>query len=280
MKLKFLFIMMAVALFTAACSSDDNKEDDGDTTNLAEGVAGSYAGYTVADFKYTTIPMTTPGESVSIVANADGTCNISFESDTWGKFTISNASVSLSSTTYAIAGSGKTVMGMDAESQKEYDCTLEGTVSNDKKAVSFVFNVPLVMGGLEITFTLGDAPANMVIASVYDGNLDVSVMGASQGTFENKVTIKSQDDDKVEVTLAAFGEGAMAFEDMTIADVEVTAESDGSYKIAGTINTTSGTTNVTGGLEGTIVDGKANITFTMRPGAMPMDIVAVFTSEE
>ena len=275
MKLKFNLIMMAVVLFMAACSSNDDP-----TPSPDQDVAGIYKGYTMAEFKYTAIPMTTPNESISLVANDNGKSSISFTSQKWGKFTISDAVVTLKNDTYTIEGSGKTVMGMDAESQKEYDCTVEGTISKDKKTVSFVFNVPSVMGGLKITFTQGDAPASMVIASVYDGSLDVSVLGASQGTYDSKVTIKSQKNGKAEVLLAGFGEGAMAFQDITITDVEVTAGSDGSYAIAGTIDTNSGTTKVTGTLDGTIKDGKASIIFTMKPGAMPMDIVATFTSKE
>lgn len=275
MKLKFSLIMMAAVLFMAACSSDDDP-----TTTPDQDVADTYNGYTVAEFKYTAIPMTTPDETVSIVANENGKSTVSFSSTTWGKFTISDAIVSLKNDTYTVTGSGKTVMGMDAASQKEYDCTVEGTISKDKKAVSIVFNVPSVMGGLKVSFILGDAPANMIIASVYEGNLALSVAGSGQGTYDSKVTIKSQENEKAEVLLAGFGEGAMAFQDMTIADVEVAAETDGSYTLTGTIDTTSGTTKVTGSLEGTIKEGKANITFTMKPGAMPMDITAVFTSKE
>lgn len=267
--------MMAVVLFMAACSSDDNP-----TTTPDQDVADTYKGYTVAEFKYTAIPMTTPDETVSIVANENGKSTVSFTSATWGKFTISDAVVSLKNDAYTVTGSGKTVMGMDAASQKEYDCTVEGTVSKDKKTVSIVFDVPSVMGGLKVSFTLGDAPANMVIASVYEGNLALSVAGSVQGTYDSKVTIKSQENGKAELLLAGFGEGAMAFQDMTIADVEVAAETDGSYTLTGTIDTTSGTTKVIGSLEGTIKEGKANIIFTMKPGAMPMDITAVFTSKE
>lgn len=278
MKLKFNLIMITVALLMAACGSDNNSNDD---STPAEDITGTYAGYTVADFQYTSIPMTTAGESISLVANADGTCNISFESSTWGKFTISDASVVLKNDNYTITGSGETVMGHDAASQKTYACTIEGTISKDKKTVSLMFNVPAVMGGLEVTFTQGDAPANMVIAKSYSGSLVMSVQGTDMGTDDDsKVTIKSQEDGKAEVTLAAFGtESGMGFSnDIVVTDVEVTTESDGSYSISGTIDTTSGTTNVTGSLEGTIKAGKAEITFSLKPGAMPMYITAVFTS--
>ncbi|MDR1200270.1 MAG: calycin-like domain-containing protein [Tannerellaceae bacterium] len=278
MKFRLHFIMMAATLFMAACGSDD----DDSTPNLAQDIAGTYKGYTVAEFKYTAIPMTTPGESISLAANENGTCNISFESGQWGKFTMSDAVTSLKNNVYTVEGSGKTLMGMDPASQKEYECTIEGTISKDKKTVSFVFNVPSVMGGLKITFTLGDAPANKVIAGVYEGSLDLSVSGQSVGTEdESKVTIKNLENEKVEVTLAAFStEGGMGFsDDIVINDVEVAAVSDGSYTVSATIDTTSGSTKVTGSMEGTIKEGKAAITFLLKPGAMPMFITATFASK-
>ncbi len=271
----YAMMVMAVALFMTACSNEDEP-----TPNLVQDLAGTYKGYTVADFKYTTIPMTTADESVSLTANTDGTGNVSFTSGQWGTFTVSNAVIALKNDTYTIEGSGKTVMGMDPASQKEYDCTLEGNISKDKQTVSILFNVPSVMGGLEVTFTLGDAPASMVIAGVYEGTLEQSVSGSVTGTDDNsKVTIKSQENGKAEITLAGFGSGAMAFSDVVVADVEVASQADKSYQVTGTINTTSGSFNVTGSLEGTIKDGKANIVFTMKPGAMPMNIVATFASK-
>ena len=41
----------------------------------------------------------------------------------------------------------------------EYDCTLSGTLSADKKTYSVTFNLPGVMGGLTIAFAEGEAPA-------------------------------------------------------------------------------------------------------------------------
>ncbi|NDV78965.1 calycin-like domain-containing protein [Dysgonomonas sp. 511] len=278
MKLKLSMIMMAVILFMAACSSDD----DDLATNIAQDVAGTYKGYTVADFQYTSIPMTTPDQSISITANEDGTSNIFYESDTWGKFTILNATVSLKNNVYTISGSGKTVMAMGSADPKEYDCSIEGTISKDKQTVSFFFDIPVPMGGIEITFTQGDAPANMVIAKVYTGSLNMTVMGSDQGTTDDvKVTIKAQDNGKSEVTLGKFGEGAMGFtEDIVITDVEISLE-NGVYTIkkegiSAPSSTANGPITVTGSMEGTIEDNNANIVFTLRPGSMPMDLVCTF----
>lgn len=119
------------------------------------------------------------------------------------------------------------------------------------------------------------------IAGVYNGKIEMSVGGNSYDPMENiKVTIKNQEDGKAEITLAGFGEGNMAFKDMVMKDVEVKAQTNGGYSLSGNINTMSGTTNVTGSLTGTIgKDGDANITFTLKPGAMPFSVTAVFTGK-
>ena len=279
MKLKLNLIMMAVVLLMTACSSDDDEN-----LNPAD-VTGTYSGYTVGKHGYATIPATTPGESLSIQANENGSGSISFESIDWGKFTISDATVSIVNNAYVIKGSGKTVMAMGAAEPKEYACSIEGTISKDKKEVSLEFSVPTVMQGLTVTFILGDAPLNMVIANVYTGDLNMKVMNADQGTTEDvKVTVKAQENGKAEVTLGKFGEGAMGFtEDIVITDVEVSLK-DGVYTIkregiSAPSSTASGPITVTGSMEGIIEDGDANIVFTLRPGSMPMDLVCTFISK-
>ncbi len=119
------------------------------------------------------------------------------------------------------------------------------------------------------------------IAGVYNGQLTLSVGSTAMDPVENsKVTIKHQENGKAEVTLAGFGEGAMSFQDIVIKDVVVTKGGNDTYSLVGDIDAMSGTTNVTGKVEGTVIKGgKANITFTLKPGAMPMSINAVFNGQ-
>lgn len=277
MKLKFNFLAIFALLFIVSCSSDD----DDPVVNISEAIQGSYNGYTVAEFKYTEVPMTTADETVVLTANADGTCNVSFTSSQWGTFTVSNSKVTLKDDTYTIMGSGKTVMGMSEEAKKEYACDFEGSVSKDKKTVSFLFDVPSVMGGLKITFKLGDAPVADVIAGTYKGELSLSVGTTNLDPVkDSKVTIKSQENGKAEVTLAGFdGMPGMSLEDIVIADVAVVSEK-GVYTLSGTINAKSGTINITGKIDGNIAKDEANITFEIKPGAMPFPITAVFKGKK
>lgn len=274
--MKITFIMMAAALFMAACSSNN----DDPATNPAQEIAGTYTGYSVAEHKYISIPVTTPGEKITIAANENGTCDISFPSGSgYGTFTISGAAVSAKGNTYSISGEGKTVMGMTAESQKEYACTVEGTISSDKKTVSVVLTCPTVMGGLTVEFIAGEAPVNMIIAGVYNGALAVTVLGNDVAvTGGDKVIIKSIDDGKVELTLAGF-EAMLPLNDIVISEIEVSAENT-TYTLSGDVDTQAGDYRVAGTFEGTVKDGEAVIVFTLRPGAMPFDIVAAFTGSK
>lgn len=72
----------------------------------------------------------------------------------------------------------------------------------------------------------------------------------------------------------------MQLEDIKVSDVEAQKENE-SYKISSAIDTTSGSIKVTGKLEGTIDnEGNASVVFTMKPGAMPMEITASFTGKK
>ena len=134
---KFL-LMAAVAAF-AAVSCD--KANNG--TDPSESVAGTYSGYSTAEFQYSPDPMV----------------SVSYVSDTWGKFTVNDAKVSESGDDFSIKGEGSTLMGMQPGSEQEYPCTFTGTVSGDKTDFSFVFDVPGVMGGLKISVLPGTAPS-------------------------------------------------------------------------------------------------------------------------
>lgn len=121
-------------------------------------LAGSYSGYTKAVAQYFPDGMLADNQTITVTANNDGTVNIVYESDTWGKFTVEKATISLADGVYKIEGDGKTEMGMSADSIKAYDCTLVASIDAAKENPSFVFTVPAVMGGLTVEFFSGDMP--------------------------------------------------------------------------------------------------------------------------
>lgn len=278
MKFKHLFFILVAGFFAVSCSSDNDN-----TPSPSQSAAGTYKGYVIADSQYFKGNIT-QNETITITANEDGAATVVYTSSSsnWGTSTISAAVVTATTNGYSISGTGTSAMSMSGTTNS-YDCTLTGTISADKSDVELIFVLPDVMGGTTIKFCLGDAPDTMVIAGAYTGTIDMSVMGASQGNYDNiKVTIKAQEDGNVEITLPPFGEGAMAFtEDVVMKDIKLTVE-DGTYTLSGDVNTTSATTRpieVTGSLAGTIKDGKADIIFSLIPGAMPMPLVLTFASK-
>lgn len=253
-------------------------------------VAGSYDSYSVG--VHNRGVTVSNGESIKLTANTeDGKVNLAY-SGQWGTGTANGITVTKSNGSYTVSGSGTTVIGSGhAGSGNTYEFTVEGTISEDKSTVSFVFTIEMGSMGstgngapVKVTTNLGDAPAAMMIAKTYTGTIDLSTMGSSQGSYDGqKVTIEAQADGKITVNLAGFGSAPMGFGDMAFENIEVTVEDD-IYTLAGDIdttyvNSTGGNTAVVGSLRGTIEGSKANIVFTLTPGLMPMPLTATFVSE-
>ncbi|CDA82978.1 uncharacterized protein BN772_01464 [Bacteroides sp. CAG:754] len=125
------------------------------------------------------------------------------------------------------------------------------------------------------------------IAGIYNGTLEISVMGTSYGsTNECKAVIKRVSDTTVDITLSGFanlsgGGGNMSLGNFTITGVNVTTGANGTYSLnLGEYESTDSTDKVITGesLSGTITaDGTVTINTDFKPGSMPMAITAVFT---
>ncbi len=136
------------------------------------------------------------------------------------------------------------------------------------------------MGGLNIEFYTGDMPSAYALAGTYNGVLKMEVGGKEVGSVDDSQFTIENTDGKIALTLKGFGFGGMQLEDIKVSDVEAQKENE-SYKISSAIDTTSGSIKVTGKLEGTIDnEGNASVVFTMKPGAMPMEITASFTGKK
>lgn len=276
MNLKNLGLMIIAAFMFAACE----KEEGTTTVNAAKEVAGSYTGYSLAKFQYSPQPMVTDSETVMLKENSDGTVSVSYTSSKCGEFTVPAAKASGSDGIYVVMGEGTVVMGMSEDSKKEYQCSLNGTVNKTDGKSGFVFSVPAVMGGLNIEFYTGDMPSAYALAGTYNGVLKMEVGGKEVGSVDDSQFTIENTDGKIALTLKGFGFGGMQLEDIKVSDVEAQKENE-SYKISSAIDTTSGSIKVTGKLEGTIDnEGNASVAFTMKPGAMPMEITASFTGKK
>ena len=98
MRIKNLLTMMFVLCACAACNDDKNEE-----TPLNQVVAGKYDGYTKAVAQYFPAGQYADKQSITLTANEDGTVNVTYTSDSFGEFTINNATVKSESNTYTLA---------------------------------------------------------------------------------------------------------------------------------------------------------------------------------
>ena len=272
MKLIGIISLTAAAVLAMSCEKTENGNKEPEVS-LSEAVAGTYAGYSTAEFQYSPTPMVSQSQTLAVAEEEGGTVSVSYASDTWGAFTLTGVAVTESNGTYSLAGSGKTVMGMSADSQSEYDCTLAAEISGTDD-FSFVFDVPAVMGGLKITFLPGNPPVELLVSGTYTGTLTMSVMGTAMDPMEDAQVTLAVDGEKASLTLPAMGMGSMTMDAVTVEAVLAQAE-DGSFTLtAESFETVSGETSITGSLTGTIsADGTTmTISAEITPGAMPMAI--------
>lgn len=286
MKLKNFLAMMVIALCAVACSDDDDNDQN---VNLAQEVAGTYNGYTSAKFSYSPSPTVTPKEKVEIADKGDSKVDVTLTSNTWGEFKITDTVVTKDGNAYKMEGTGKATLEMSGHAAGEYEFTLTGSVEQGKKNPSFVVSLT-IMGGTTITFIEGDAPVKEVITGSYKGKLAISVSGEASGDpIESTVAIAADEaGETVTVTLGSFsisgmGGRPMTFGDIKIAAVKATTTNYTEYTLSGDVDAAvsmgESTVNMAGTITGTIKSDKsAKITFSLTPGAMPMPIVAVFTT--
>ena len=86
--------------------------------------------------------------------------SVIFESETWGKLVIPEATVSETDGGYGITGEGSAIMGM-GDKTGEYPCTLKATI-NRNRDFSFEYSIPSVMGGLTVTIMSGNIPSKVM----------------------------------------------------------------------------------------------------------------------
>ena len=86
----------------AACNDDKNEE-----TPLNQVVAGKYDGYTKAVAQYFPLGQYADKQSITLTPNDNGTVNIAYTSESFGEFSISNATVELKMTRTSLKETGK-----------------------------------------------------------------------------------------------------------------------------------------------------------------------------
>lgn len=258
--------MTAIALLTASCSDDDNNENE--SINPAVNIAGTYAGYSEAAFQYTDTPLVSADESLTIQTDADNTtATITYTSSSFGEFTISGTKVTYASGTYTLSGEGSTMMGMSGN-VSEYECTLKGTLNEAKNEGTFTFNVPAVMGGMNITFTLGEIPVSKLLAGSYEGWTEASCayFEGMQAT-DQTLSLTANVDDTFTLAYTSDSWGEFSFESLSV------TSANGIYTLSGKGVTMMGMDgNVSEypcTVTGSIDANKENVSFTFTvPGVM------------
>ena len=258
--------MTAIALLTASCSDDENNENE--SINPAVNIAGTYAGYSEAAFQYTDTPLVSADESLTIQTDADNTtATITYTSSSFGEFTISGTKVTYASGTYTLSGEGSTMMGMSGN-VSEYECTLKGTLNEAKNEGAFTFNVPAVMGGMNITFILGEVPVSKLLAGSYEGWTEASCayFEGMQAT-DQTLSLTANADDTFTLAYTSDSWGEFSFESLSV------TSANGIYTLSGKGVTMMGMDgNVSEypcTVTGSIDANKENVSFTFTvPGVM------------
>lgn len=256
--------MTAIALLTASCSDDDNNGNE--SINPAVNVAGTYAGYSEAAFQYTDTPLVSADESLTIQTDADNTtATITYTSSSFGEFTISGTEVTYANGTYTLSGEGSTMMGMSGNIS-EYECTLKGTLNEAKNEGAFTFNVPAVMGGMNITFILGEVPVSKLLAGSYKGWTEASC-AYFEGMQATDQTLSLTADDTFTLAYTSDSWGEFSFESLSV------TSANGIYTLSGEGVTMMGMDgNVSEypcTVTGSINANKENVSFTFTvPGVM------------
>jgi hypothetical protein len=118
------------------------------------------------------------------------------------------------------------------------------------------------------------------IAGTYDGIVTMSVRGETQGDpTEAKVIIASESENTVSITLPQMGEGRVSIPSFTVTGVSV-AKNGKVYNIEKeNISATVESMQITGSLVGNVESGKLNMSYSLKPGAMPMNIDFTFAGK-
>lgn len=240
---------------------------------LAEEVKGNYCGYTLAQNNYFS-DYFTAGESLSVTKTGDDEVKVSFVSPTWGSFVLEGVTVKQSGKNHSLSGNGKVTLR-----DKEYACSLTANVGSFSNA-NFTFEVPgLMAGGTRVVFHTGTASTGYYVAGTYKGSLSMTVSGNDYGSTDTSITLKGESGNKVSIALPAVGSGKMSIPSVTLTDIPLTTSDYQSFSIPSTevafTDSESGT-RYAGTLEGRVSGEELHLSYSLKPGAMPMSIDFTF----
>ncbi len=120
------------------------------------------------------------------------------------------------------------------------------------------------------------------VAGTYTGDGKMTVMGSSFDYPSVSYVLEVKDDNTINLTIPATGEGNMRFPDLKVEGIGVTKATDGTYKLAdveykGSVTVDGNTKNYTVTLESSTVSGSTlKLNYSLQYGSMPMAMVTTF----
>lgn len=223
-----ILMLMLTVFTTFSCSDND------DNTPAWHSLAGEYTGWTSGKFAYSPTPIATDNEKITIAVN-DGKMSLQLVSNQWGTATVAEVTVVENGGSYRLTGNGSATLSMHGGAGSQYDCTLDGTISKDRKTADITIAYPAVMGGTTVTFTLGEAPAAKLVAGSYSGWTKGDCAYFKNRTQNGeKLAIAANEDGTADITLTSEMWGAT-----TIQAVKV-EKTDNGFTFSGTGKFTMG----------------------------------------
>ncbi len=217
---KFLAMMTAAAMSISTMSScDDDNEKEDKPVNHAAAVAGNYDGYALAGCAFFR-NMLSMEQSVSIAADDDlNEADVTYISQTWGTFFFDDATVAFADGVYSLTGEGTATMpSHQGSGTTEYAAVLSATIDADGTA-QFLFQVPGVMNGLNITVANDKAPLAYGVAKTYKGYTSASSQYFQAMTADNEtvvLTAKETDLTMVSVLFTSETWGTFSSDNVTV----------------------------------------------------------------
>ena len=117
------------------------------------------------------------------------------------------------------------------------------------------------------------------VAGTYNGDIELSVQEASQGTKGVEISVNRIAEDTVDVTFPAISFGSRTIPSVK-SGAKVALNNNGSYSLTGTLSAKDGDINITGNFEGTVNGKTLEMNISYQLGAMPSPIKAIFSGSQ
>ncbi len=125
------------------------------------------------------------------------------------------------------------------------------------------------------------ASTDSYVASTYKGSVVMSVGGTNYDPFDAEIKLEGNGKNAVKLTLPEVSSGMSTIPALTVGNISVTTSDYKRFILSETsFDQTVNDTKYSGKVSGTVNDGKLTLNYSVKPGAMPMSINFVFTTND